>query len=551
MMGAVSEALTIPEENEASVGKYKLIASLGHGGMADVYLAAVSGPAGINKLQVIKRLRRESAGDPERVAMFLDEARLAARVSHPNVVQTFEVGAAEGAYFIAMEWLEGAPLNRIMNRARTSPAPPGALLRILADVLAGLHHAHELCDYDGTPLNVVHRDASPHNVIVTYEGHTKLLDFGIAMSDVRAADPRHGAVQGKVQYMAPEQARAKELDRRADIFVMGIVLWEMLAGRKMWQRGSDMEVLHKLATGDLPKLEETAKNVPSELLKITNRALAMEPRDRYATAAEMRADILGYLDAKGIHVGPEEIGQYVTDQYADKRAEIQRVIERQLGKLAGLVVSGAFNMDTPIPMSVDPDSLARPSSAPLGINGSGVLPHLPAYRSIPPPVERLHTPLPPPVADLVAEPPKVVPLEEIPVPTTRPAPPDKASIFRFIAMAGVLVLVAVLFAFLALGALRGQKNSNSNKANEIAEPEKTPPKTAAPKTKITLQINAKPSEAKIFLDGTPLDTNPFSGEFPIDGIGHRLRVEAPGHHSAAQIVMFDKDNTIELTLAPK
>ena len=323
-MGSVSLALHDGPEREqetpASVGRYRLIASLGHGGMADVYLAAVSGPAGISKLQVVKRLRRESATDPERVAMFLDEARLAARVNHPNVVQTFEVGAAEGAYFIAMEYLEGAPFNRLISRARTSPPPPGVMLRILADVLAGLHHAHELTDYDGTPLHVVHRDASPHNVIVTYEGHTKLLDFGIAMSDVRAADPRAGAVQGKVQYMAPEQARAKPLDRRADVFVMGIVLWEILAGRKMWERGSsDMEVLHKLATGDLPKLSDSKKDVPPELARIAARALALEPAERYATAAEMRADLVAYLDANGIRVSPEDVGRYVTEQYADKR----------------------------------------------------------------------------------------------------------------------------------------------------------------------------------------------------------------------------------------
>lgn len=546
-MDPVSSAPNIPEQ-EASVGKYKLIASLGHGGMADVYLAAVSGPAGINKLQVIKRLRRESATDPERVAMFLDEARLAARVNHPNVVQTFEVGAAEGAYFIAMEYLEGAPFNRLINRARTNPPKPGVLLHILADVLAGLHHAHELTDYDGTPLHVVHRDASPHNVLVTYEGQTKLLDFGIATSDVREADPKAGAVQGKVQYMAPEQARAKDLDRRADVFVMGIVLWEILAGRKMWERASNMEILHRLATGALPKLEDVRKNVPEPLARIAARALAVDPADRYATAAAMRSDLTAYLDDNDLRVSPEDIGRWVTEQYADKREEIQRVIERQLGKLARSR-SGTFHADTPLPESVEPESLARMSSTPLGINGSGTLPSIPAYRSMPPSVP------PPPEAPPSAAPEalaeqKAAAPEAIPIPTTQPAPAERAAQMRMAVMAAALVLVAALGAFAGLRMRSAQKAAESA-AQAMQGAEKPQQKARGPRTSITLRVRATPSHAKLFLDGAPLSTNPFSGDFPVDGIGHRLRAEAPEHHPAAQIVMFDKDNTIDLVLAPK
>ncbi|MEO5726527.1 MAG: serine/threonine-protein kinase, partial [Byssovorax sp.] len=171
----VHEATTEPARGN-NFGKYRLVASVGHGGMADVYLAVSTGPAGVTKLQVVKRLRQNLAEEPDFLSMFLDEARLASRLNHPNVVQTNEVGEVDSGYFIAMEYLDGQPLNRILHAGKTRPAPPGLYLQIIAEALAGLHYAHELADYDGTPLAIVHRDTSPHNIFVTYEGQTKLVD---------------------------------------------------------------------------------------------------------------------------------------------------------------------------------------------------------------------------------------------------------------------------------------------------------------------------------------------------------------------------------------
>jgi len=533
----VSFALDFPEPDEASVGKYKLIASLGHGGMADVYLAVVTG-LGINKLQVIKRLRRGAATDPEHVALFLDEARLAARVNHPNVVQTFEVGAASGVYFIAMEWLEGAPLNRIMSRARSHAPPAGVLLRVLADALAGLHYAHELTDYDGTPLHVVHRDASPHNVLVTFDGQTKLLDFGIATSDVRSAETRKGAVQGKLTYMAPEQARVKPLDRRADIFVCGITLWEILAGRKMWERASDMEILHKLATGDIPKLEKVRKDVPAPLAKIAARALASEPADRYATAAEMRADLLEWLDKSGVRVSAEEIGKYVTEQFSDKRAEIQKVIERQLRKLPD---SSEELPDANMPESMDPASIGRLSAMPIDLTASGLLPSIPGFRSVAPPGEEQRS-------------------EPIEVPAAPPPPPPLPAVERVSfeppqSRARILIVLAAVIIATALGvfiALRARQAAHPNAAPGASNSGAAPSaKLSAPKTTIELKVRAMPAHATIFLDGVALPSNPHKAEVAVDGLGHRLRAEAPDHHPAAQIVMFDDDVDVELVLQPK
>jgi len=212
------------------LGKYRLIAELGHGGMAEVFLAVAQGPAGFNKLTVIKQIRPQLADDPEFLSMFLDEARLAARLNHPQIVQTNEVGHEANRYFIAMEYLEGQPLNRVVNRVGRERFPLAMHIGLLADTLAGLHYAHDLTDYDGTPLEVVHRDVTPHNIFITYEGQVKVVDFGIAKAMNSSSETKTGVLKGKVAYMAPEQARGEKVDRRADVFSVGVMLWEAAVG---------------------------------------------------------------------------------------------------------------------------------------------------------------------------------------------------------------------------------------------------------------------------------------------------------------------------------
>jgi len=541
---------------ETAFGKYRLIASLGHGGMADVYLAVVTGPAGFSKLQVIKRLRQELTEDEDHLEMFLDEAKLAARLNHPNVVQTFEVGKEEGEYYLAMEYLEGAPLNRLASRARSNPALPGVLLRIVADTLAGLHHAHELKDYDGTPLNIVHRDATPHNIFVTYDGQTKVVDFGIAKASTRSNETRAGVLKGKVGYMAPEQARCLPLDRRADIFALGIVLWEMLAGRKMWDRQSDMEVLHRVAMGTLPQLGEVRPDTPPELARICARALALDPKDRYATAAEMRGELLAYMDGAGLKVSVEDVGQYVSKLFADKREEIRGVIERQLSKLS-MQQDGALpelaNAPEPESMSLPKlesgsgrVSLTDKGSGRVGAGGTGRMRHAsgsmnnPSLRSIPPPVPMTQE-------------------------MTLPAPAASSS-KRLVVALGAMALLAGLAAFFFLASKRGSDARPVAEASPApiatagvaaqptAEPAPSPAGSAAAAAKgemIEIKVRAIPAQADIFLDGARLPANPFTGRFPADGLSHRLHAEAVDHRTAGKIVTFDRNGSIDLVLEPK
>ena len=321
------------------VGKYRIFASLGRGGMADVQLAAARGPKGFSKLVVVKRLRPLLADDAAVVNMFLDEARLDARLNHPNLIHTYEFGEERGTYFIAMEFVEGQPLHEILHVLRMSSTrravSPSVWARIIADALAGLHYAHELRDYDGTPLHVVHRDVSPQNIVVTYDGGVKLVDFGIAKATVNASKTESHIIKGKLAYMAPEQADPPEgtsLDRRADIFAMGIVLWECLAQQRL-ATGDARAVVSKIVDLEFRPPSALNPDVPPELDEIAKRALERSPADRYQTAQAMREALERFLHTQGDIVDESAIGALVSDLFAREREDIQRQIRVQMAEL--------------------------------------------------------------------------------------------------------------------------------------------------------------------------------------------------------------------------
>jgi serine/threonine protein kinase len=274
-----------------SEGKYRVIAPLGRGGMARVQLALEVGPAGLWKLVALKELRPELAADAAFVGMFFDEARLAVRLHHPNVVQTFGVETGEGRQRIVMEYLEGQTLGALLARVGGGGLRPAWHVGLLLDVLSGLQYAHELCDLDGRPLGLVHRDVSPQNVLVTYDGHIKLLDFGIA----KAADNRQltlaGTLKGKVAYMAPEQAAAGlggkvgPIDRRADVFAVGVMLWEALVGRRFGEGQSEVQILSARLLGPGPSVLELRPDADPALAAVCDRAMAHDPAQRYPTAS--------------------------------------------------------------------------------------------------------------------------------------------------------------------------------------------------------------------------------------------------------------------------
>ncbi len=269
------------------LGRYELLHEIATGGMATVYLGRARGVAGFERVVAIKCCHPHLRGDEEFATMFLDEARLAARIHHPNVVSTLDVGDEEALYLV-MEYIEGDRLSGLIKAAAKKgeviPLPIAA--RIMADVLSGLHAAHELTDPHGKPLSIVHRDVSPQNVLVGIDGAARITDFGIAKAEARATVTRDGQVKGKMSYMAPEQLGSSNVTRRADIYSAGIVFWESLTGRRLFRAETDVETLNMVLHGVVPKPSKVVESLPPELDAIVQKALERDPEKRYATAAD-------------------------------------------------------------------------------------------------------------------------------------------------------------------------------------------------------------------------------------------------------------------------
>jgi serine/threonine protein kinase len=279
---------------EGSLGKYRIIAKLGQGGMATVFLSVVPGPMGVNKLLVIKVLRDELSSDADFLSMFLNEARLAARLNHANVVHTYEVGVAGQHHFLAMDYLDGQPLHALLRKASRARMPLDVHVRILADMLAGLDYAHTLKDFDGTPLHVVHRDVSPQNAFVTYDGQVKLVDFGIAKAAGAASTTQSGVFKGKLAYVAPEQAAGDPVDARADLFSVGVMLWEAIAARRFAHGESQTALLAKRLSGTEPRIRDVVPDADLELADICDRAMAHDAR---RTASRPRGELHDALES--------------------------------------------------------------------------------------------------------------------------------------------------------------------------------------------------------------------------------------------------------------
>lgn len=268
-------------------GRYELLRRIGAGGMAEVYKAKTFGPEGFVKDVVIKRILPAFNEDPDFVEMFINEARLAARLQHANIVQIFDFNQVDGVYYIAMEWVEGTDLRRIINRSRrrTRPIPVHTAVHVGVETLKGLHYASTRTE-EGRPLNLVHRDISPHNLLVSFAGEVKITDFGIAKVAALASSTRSGMLKGKLGYMSPEQAAGEVLDARSDIFSLGIVLWEMLAGRRLYQGDSEGELFAQVKRAEVPPPRTRRGDVAEGLERVMMRMLATDRDARFASAAE-------------------------------------------------------------------------------------------------------------------------------------------------------------------------------------------------------------------------------------------------------------------------
>lgn len=268
--------------------RFELVAELASGGMATVYLARLSAVAGFQRLYAIKRLHPHLQREQEFVDMFLDEARLAARIHHPNVVSILEVGESKRGYYLVMEYIEGDTVAHLLAKSaqKQSKLPVDVTMRIALDALAGLDAAHELKDDHDQPLEVVHRDVSPQNILVGIDGTTRITDFGVARAAARLTTTRTGQLKGKLAYMAPEQARGHGVDRRADLFALGIVLWEALAMKRLFKGDGEAETLSRVLSEPIPKLRTLVPTLPAGIEAVVMKALERDPEKRFASAAD-------------------------------------------------------------------------------------------------------------------------------------------------------------------------------------------------------------------------------------------------------------------------
>ncbi|ATB49356.1 serine/threonine protein kinase [Corallococcus macrosporus] len=315
-----------PPRDTGRFGNYRLIDRIAVGGMAEIFLAHQQQDDGRESPVVIKRIRPHLSKHAAFVKMFLNEARLAAQLNHPNVVQIHDLGKIADSYFIAMEYVSGRDMRRVVPKAEALgiPFPLVYAVKIASCVCAGLHHAHTKADLYGNPLNIVHRDVSPENVVVAFDGSVKILDFGIAKAANQMEQTRNGEIKGKLSYMSPEQCLGKPLDCRSDIFSLGVVLYEWLTGFKLFTGESEAAVMRSITEGKIYAPSYFREDLPERLEVILMRALERDRDKRYQTAAQMQKDLDAFLDAYDFTPTALHLSNFIKQLFEEELAAEQR-----------------------------------------------------------------------------------------------------------------------------------------------------------------------------------------------------------------------------------
>jgi hypothetical protein len=482
-MSSEASASLLPDQRQ--FGRYTLLYRFASGGMAHLYVARFTGPDGFEKLVAIKLIHEHLTNEPAFVKMFIDEARLASAISHANVAHIIELGKVGRTYYIAMEYVEGESVSALIRRTKPSLR---CSARNIANAAAGLHAAHELKTRDGVPRQAVHRDVSPQNLLVSYEGQVKVVDFGVARARGMLHDTDGGTVKGKFAYMAPEQATSKPVDRRADIFSLGIVLYEMTTRRRLFKGENDAETLRKVLDKEIKaptKLVGPA--YPQSLEQAILKALSRDPEGRFQTARELQTALENFIIESGGAYLPADVGELMAKVFADRietKREILRKCERD------------FAMSVP-----EVDLISTSSSMPT-MSTTGVAP--------------------------------VVEVQPVPEPLARPG--RLRAVLIVVALA-VLIAGALLY----LVVLRPGKEPDETTAAATTQ---THPDAAA---KIKIGIKATPMGASIVLAGEAV-TNPYRSVRPRGAGEVQAVISAPGHKMRRLQVPLSSSSNWEIGL---
>ncbi len=486
-----------PQKASTMLGRYRLLMELGHGGMAHVYLALVSGLAGFSKLVVLKVMRDELREHPASLNMFLGEARLAARMNHPNVVQTTEVGEDGGRYFICMEYLEGQTLSRLLKKTIDGSLPLAARLEIMCQMLEGLSYLHAFSDLDGTPLGLVHRDISPNNIFVTFDGGVKVLDFGVAKAAGISHVTEAGTFKGKLGYAAPEQIVGRS-DQRSDVFAAGVLLWEILTYRRLTQDRTQTEIVQgRIAGAESELMLAKGPDVPPELMEICAKAASKSPDDRFPTAGAMREAIRKYVTGHSLDYPSQKLRDLLQGLYAKERAEMRRQIDLRMKQA---------DMEDEHPSEFTRGPYVPAASTMFGGTSSGTSPN----NTAPPPVARGK---------------------------------------MFVAAGALALLAGVAGAFATRLQPAAEATTGSAVVSTVTPTETVAPRAATAATLVQLRISAEPANAELLLDGAKLEGNPFHGQLNKDSALHRLEVRAPGRKSDVRMIHLDHDLQLHIELS--
>jgi eukaryotic-like serine/threonine-protein kinase len=479
------------------LGRYRLLMELGHGGMAHVYLALATGIAGFSKLVVLKVMRDELREHPASLNMFLGEARLAARMNHPNVVHTTEVGEDGGHYFICMEYLEGQTLSRLLRKTIDGSLPLAARLEIVCQMLEGIAYLHAFSDLDGTPLGLVHRDISPNNIFITFEGGVKVLDFGVAKAAGISHVTESGTFKGKLGYAAPEQIFGRS-DERSDVFAAGVLLWEILTYRRLTQDRTQSEIVQGRLAGAESQLmhEKGGSEVPPELMAICAKAAAKEPEDRFPTASAMRDAIRAYVDERGLDYPSAKLRELLLGLYETERAEMRLQIDQRMKQA---------QLEDEQPAEQRPSRV--PSAAP--VFGGTSTDSIPALSPVAPRLSR----------------------------------------GKLVAAAAVVALLAGAAGAFIMRLRPSPVAAGVTTSPSVGAPSLTPSAVAQPAL-VELKLSVQPVTAELLLDGAKLGETPFRGQIAKDAALHRLEVRAPGYRSDVRMIPFDEDLELRVVLTP-
>ena len=334
-----------------SLGPYTLFDRIGKGGMAEIFLARTTTEFGGSRLVVVKQILPHLVGVSGFADLLVAEAKLAARLNHANIVQILDLGRHGDVLYIAMQYVEGFDLNELLRRcAKTkTPLPVEYAFLIVVEMLRALDYAHRRTSDDGKPLGIVHRDISPSNILISFEGEVKLCDFGIARANDVAEVLPEDAIKGKAGYMSPEHARGEQVDARADLFAAGIVLWELLAGRRMYKAGvgAGPTLLDLAREANIPELPRRGLRHEDELVAIVNKALARDREDRYPTAQAMLRDLEAYVARAGLIASPIRFGEWLMDHFGEELIEQRRARERAARAIEAGPVTSISVIETP------------------------------------------------------------------------------------------------------------------------------------------------------------------------------------------------------------